>query len=122
VPVCLFINGGLKFFAQILGRDGMSTSWCMWCQVHPSDWKGLKHDCVDPQSLWIIASQKCYVEQIIAGQLKQPKHKKGIVSTPLIDFIKPSHYIFPQLNFEIGAANNVIDNSRCFIEGEIEML
>jgi len=56
VPIRLFINGDLKFFAQILGRDGMSTSWCMWCRVHPSEWKGL--DGVDPQELWSIDSQK----------------------------------------------------------------
>ncbi len=58
VPICLFINGDLKFFAQILGREGMSTSWCMWCQVHPSEWKGLKHDDINPQDLWTIDSQK----------------------------------------------------------------
>jgi hypothetical protein len=59
---------------------------------------------------------KSYVDQIMAGQLKRPKHKKGIVSTPLIDFIEPSHYIFPQLHFEISAANYVIDNFCSFIE------
>jgi hypothetical protein len=99
----------------------MITSWCMWCQDHPSKWKGLKLDGVDPQSLWTIASQKSYVDQIIAWQLKQPK-QKGIVSTLLIDFIKPSHYIFPQLHFEIGTANNIIDNFHSFIEKEIEVL
>ncbi len=41
VPVSIFINGDLKFLAQILGRDGMSTSWCMYCKVHPKDWIGL---------------------------------------------------------------------------------
>jgi hypothetical protein len=29
VPIWLFIYGDLKYFAQILGREGMSTSWCM---------------------------------------------------------------------------------------------
>ncbi len=65
---------------------------------------------------------KKYADQIIAGQLKQPKHKIGVVTAPLIDFIKPSHYIFSQLHFEFGAANNVIDNFHCFIEEEIELL
>ena len=122
VPIRLFINGDLKFFAQILGRDGMSSSWCMWCQVHPSGWKGLTADGINPDELWSIASQKNYFDRIKGGQLKEAKHKKGIVSDPLIEFIEPSHYIFPQLHFEIGAANNVIDNLRCFIEDEIEQL
>ncbi len=29
VPIHLYINGDHKFFAQMLGRDGMSTSWCI---------------------------------------------------------------------------------------------
>jgi hypothetical protein len=36
VPIYLFINGDVKYFAQMLGRKGMSTSWCMYCQIHPS--------------------------------------------------------------------------------------
>jgi hypothetical protein len=40
VPTYIFINVDLKFFAQILGQDGMSTSWCMYCKVHPKDWSG----------------------------------------------------------------------------------
>ncbi len=30
VQIQLFINGDLKYFAQVLDRDGMSTSWCMY--------------------------------------------------------------------------------------------
>ncbi len=60
-----------------------------------SDWKELKADRINPQELWTIASQKIYVDQIIARQLKQPKGKKGIVSSQLIDFNEPSQYIFP---------------------------
>jgi hypothetical protein len=56
------------------------------------------------------------------GQLKEAKHKKGIVSESLIEFIEPSNYIFPQLHFEIGAVNNAVDNFRCFNEEEIDQL
>jgi hypothetical protein len=41
VPIKIFIYGYLKFFAQFLGRDGMSSSWCMWCDLHPSEWRSL---------------------------------------------------------------------------------
>jgi hypothetical protein len=37
VPISILINGDLKFFAQFHGRDGMSTSWCMYCKVHRKD-------------------------------------------------------------------------------------
>jgi len=120
VPTSLYINGDLKYFAQMLGRDGMSTSWCMWCQAHPNEWRGLFS--VPLQQLWSISQQVEYVQRIEAGVLKEPREKKGIVSLPLIDFIEPHHYIFPQLHFEIGAVNNVLDYLRGFIEEEVEIL
>jgi hypothetical protein len=52
--------------------------------LNSSDWKELKADRINHQELWTIASQKIYVDQIIARQLKQPKGKKGIVSSQLI--------------------------------------
>ncbi len=36
-PIYLFINGGMKYFSQMLGCEGMSTSCYMYCQMHPSD-------------------------------------------------------------------------------------
>ena len=38
VPTHLVVVGDLKFYFQILGRENMSGSWCIWCQRHPSDW------------------------------------------------------------------------------------
>jgi hypothetical protein len=54
--------------------------------------------------------------------MKGAKRKKGIVSEPLIDFIQPENYIFPQLHFEIGAVNNVLDRPRAFIEEQVEVI
>jgi len=57
VPCELFIHGDLKYFAQMLGRDGMSSSWCMWCQCHPSSWKTMMSERgfnVEQQELWTI--------------------------------------------------------------------
>jgi hypothetical protein len=118
VPTSLFINRDLKYFA--LGRDGMSTSWCMWCQTHPNEWKGLFS--VPVHQLWFISQQVEYVQRIEAGVLKEPKEKKGIISVPLIDFIEPKHYIFPQLHFEIRAVNNVLEYLRDFIKEKVEIL
>ncbi len=39
VPIRLFIVGDLKFYASMLGRDNLSGSWCMWCQLSPIEWK-----------------------------------------------------------------------------------
>jgi len=54
--------------------------------------------------------------------MKGAKRKKGIVSEPLIDFIQTENYIFPQLHFEIGAVNNVLDRPRAFIEEQVEVI
>ncbi len=35
VPIRLFKVGDLKYYMQMLGRDGMSSSWCVWCMEHP---------------------------------------------------------------------------------------
>jgi len=37
-------------------------------------------------------------------------------------FIEPKHYIFPQLHFEIGVVNMVLDNFYGFIEDRVEVL
>ncbi len=34
----LFLVGNLKFYTQMSGREGMSSYWCMLCQLHPSEW------------------------------------------------------------------------------------
>jgi len=52
------------------------------------------------------------VEQINTGPPKEPGDKIGIVSLPLIDFIKPQNYFPPPLHFEIGTVNNILDTMR----------
>jgi hypothetical protein len=92
----------------------------MYCQSHPNDWKGLQS--VPEDALWDIAKQKQFLQEIETGQQKEPKDKKGIVSEPIIDFIEPSNYVFPQLHLEIGAVNYVLDALRAFIEEQVEVL
>ncbi len=77
---------------------------------------------VEVQDLWTIQEQLRYVEKINRKELKNPKDKKGIVSSPLIPFIQPQDYIFPLLHFEIGAVNNVLDSLRNFVEDQVEII
>ena len=35
----IFVSGDLKFYASILGRDNMSSYWCMWCTLGKNQWK-----------------------------------------------------------------------------------
>jgi hypothetical protein len=34
----IVVVGDLKLYAQLLGRENFSGSWCMWCAAHPSQW------------------------------------------------------------------------------------
>jgi hypothetical protein len=72
--------------------------------------------------LWSVTQHVQFVERINARQLKEAKDKKGIVSLPLIEFIEPHQNIFPQLHFEIGTVNDVLDAFKGFIEEEVEIL
>jgi hypothetical protein len=54
--------------------------------------------------------------------MKEPKDKKGSVTEPIMDFIEPKDYIFPQLQFEIGAVHNILDALTAFVEEQVEVL
>lgn len=56
------------------------------------------------------------------GLLKEARDKKGIEICPLIDFIEPQLYIFPQLHVEMGAVKSILDVFKGFIKEEVEML
>jgi hypothetical protein len=66
VPIHLYIIGDMKYFAQMLGREGMSTSWCMYCQTHPKDWKGLQS--IPDDVSWDIASKGKFLQEINSGR------------------------------------------------------
>jgi len=126
VPVRLFMVGDLKYYMQMLGRDGMSSCWCVWCVCHPRFWKclGVEPDSV-PQhekETWTIQKMVEHKEWLERENVKEPRQKKGIVGKPIWDFIEPKHYIFPVLHFEIGAVNNVLDSFYGFVEDRVELL
>ena len=125
-PVQVYLAGDLKFYAQISGRDDMSSFWGMWCKLHPNTWKTFNDskDAVpdEEKPLWTVALHDEMLQKIQDGQLKTPKEKKGIVSKHIWSFIEPQNYIFPQLHFEIGVVNLVLDNFYEFIEDQVEIL
>jgi hypothetical protein len=109
-PLQVYLVGDLKFNAQMSGKQDMSSYWCMWCMLHPSEWRTFCDNC--------DASELHYkhLVHIQNDNIKQPKEIKGIVSEQVWDFIEPKHYIFPQLHFEIGVVNMVLDNFYAFLE------
>ena len=95
----------------------MSGSWCMWCMLHPNDWKLHPLPEANP---WTIQKIKEKKEQIDAGVLSEPSSICGVINDPIWDFIEPSHMVFPQLHKEIGLVNNVLDSFYIFIDDQVE--
>jgi len=125
-PLQLYLVGDLKFYAQMSGREDMSSYWCMWCMLHPSEWRTFCDNCDsipdEEKQLWTLDLHYKHLAHIRNNNIKQPKEIKGIVSEHVWDFIEPKHYIFPQLHFEIGVVNMVLDNFYAFLEDQIEVL
>ena len=122
VPTTLVVVGDLKFYSQVLGKENMSSCWCCWCTTHPSQWKTL-HTAENrnkEEDMWTIEKLKQYKERIDRGELKEARDIKGVVDSPIWDFIEPSNFMFRQLHIEIGLMNNVLDNIYDFVAEQVE--
>jgi hypothetical protein len=114
--ICYVPNHVLKFFAQILGHENMSESWCMWCQSQPCKLNSLNRS-FPPWTIEFLKRQK---DNIVKEKLKEPKAIYGVVDYPVWDFIKSSDFIFPILHVEIFLANNALDNFYAWVEDHVE--
>ena len=125
-PIQVYLVGDLKFYAQMSGREDMSSAWCMWCMLHPSEWRtfGENKDSIpeEEKQQWTVELHYNHLNKIRNNHLKEPREKKGVVSEHIWSFIEPKKYIFPQLHFEIGVVNMVLDNFYGFIEDRVEVL
>jgi hypothetical protein len=91
VPYNLYKVGDLKYYMQMLGRDGMSSCWCVWCKCHPSCWRKFdaeKESLPDEEKeLCIIAKMAEHKRALDQGVLKSLKEIKGIMDKVIWDFI-----------------------------------
>jgi hypothetical protein len=116
------VVGDLKFYAQMLGRDNMSGSWCVWCKRAPNQWNTQDNVPLEYQQEWTIDSLKAQKVLLSEGRLKKPVEIRGVVDFPLWDFIPVSHYIYPVLHGEIGLVNNVLDALYDILDDNVEVL
>jgi hypothetical protein len=122
----VYLVGDLKFYAQMAGREGMSSYWCMWCALHPSEWRSFRENpnavAAEDRKLWTIELHTETLRRINSGELKEAKEKKGVVGDAIWPFIEPCNFIFPHLHFEIGVVNMVLENFYSFIEEQVELI
>ncbi len=104
----------------------MSSYWCMWCQLHLSEWQTFQDNssavAEEEKMMWTVALHKETLEKIINGKLDEAREKKGVVGQPIWPFIEPANFIFPHLHFENGVVNMVLKNLYSFIEEQVEMI
>jgi len=80
----LFISGDLKFYAQILGHENMSGSWCMWCKLMPNQWKITTTEWrasgvpAEGEETWTIDKIKTTQVRMMEGELKKPSEICGM--------------------------------------------
>jgi len=71
----------------------MSSYWCMWCTLHPSEWRTSQEIPVsvpeEDKRLWTIDIHNQALEKIKSGELKEAREKKGVVAEPIWSFIEP---------------------------------
>jgi hypothetical protein len=122
-PAEVFLVGDLKFYAQMAG---MSSYWCMWCTLHPSEWKTYKENQAsipeEGQRLWTADLHNETLVKIRSGELNESRDKKGVVDEPVWPFIEPCNYIFLRLHFEIGVVNMVLEKFYSFVEKQVESI
>lgn len=79
--ICLFVVSNLKFYAQMLGYNNISGSWCLWCQMAPNQWNRDDGVPLDHQEEWTIYKLKAH--KILVSE---PVEIFGVVCFPLWGF------------------------------------
>ena len=124
-PICnaltrVFCVGDLKFYLQMLGRDNMHGSWCMWCSLLPSDWKlGATSSTSDS---WMLPRLKVRVLQLKEGILNTCTQIRGIVDFAIRDFIDVINFVYPVLHGEIGLVDAATDCFYDVLDDKIEVM
>jgi hypothetical protein len=77
----VYLVGDLIFYAQMSGREAMSSAWCMWCMPHPSEWRtfGENKDSIpeEEKQQWTVELHYSYLNKVRNNHLKELREKKG---------------------------------------------
>jgi hypothetical protein len=124
VSTRVFVVGDLKFYAQMLGRNNMSGSWCMWCTMAPHEWKLPSYEDVPiaHREQWTIETLKAAHLKIVREGLKEPQDIRGVTGFPLWDCIPVKHFVYPVLHGEIGLVNDAIDALYDILDQDVEIM
>ena len=104
----IFNTGDLKWMAMLLGMDGMSRQWCIYCYLRKHEWSVEGHDRGEPRTIENMTEQ---FEKGLSGS-----NRRGVNFRPYWDFIPVSNYAVPLLHLMIGIFNDIDEFVLDFID------
>ena len=98
--VTIFNTGDLKWMAMLLGMDGMSMQWCIYCYLRKQE--------------WIVEGYEKGELRTIENMIEQLE--KNLTGTKRRPFIPVENYAVPLLHLMIGIFNDIDEYMFSFID------
>ena len=96
-----FMVGDLKFFSQMLGKEGFDSNWCSHCQLNRNEWEvGCEFTIVEStlESIRLLAAESTDATGV---------DRKGVREDPYFN-ISVANYIWPILHIKLGHGNAIV--------------
>ena len=111
--VVIFMVGDLKYYYQMLGKEGMTRHWCYLCKLRYEEWQEAVHALGEEWDL-----QKL-LEWAAASAGLSGTDRMGSKESPYFD-IEVWNYIWPLLHWLIGIGNAVLKLVVNFADTEVQ--
>ena len=97
VKVMLLATGDLAWYSIALGKPAMSGEHCWRCKCR---WKDFQNDPRHKGAPWTLHELQETYRKLEDGRLnrKDKNQERGVVSTPLVDCVEPTNFLFPPLH------------------------
>ena len=99
----VFVTEDLTLYAQVLGKPNTAMFFCIWCDLHKSDY--VNRDAAANATPWTITLLQETKATFDARTAKSQKTWKGVSVDLLFDCIEPEDYIFSVLHDQMGFVN-----------------
>ena len=109
--VTIYNTGDLKWMATLLGMDGMSSEWCIFCMLRKLQWQANDHEKGEPRTI--------ERNNELADANLEGTDRMGVKSKPYWDFIPIENYAIPLLHIAIGVFNDIISYFERIVDSEI---
>jgi hypothetical protein len=109
-----FISANMAFFAKVLRKENMASSWSPWCTLSKLQWGPDDHE---KGKQWTI--KKLYnIRHMLKlnNKAEIPENIKEVKARLLFDAVPVSNYILCILHIVIVVGNNLVDTLMEWIE------